>query len=144
VIVPDLNLLIYAYNEAARAHQSARAWWEDAVASERPIGIPWAVSFGFIRLLTHPSVLEQPVEVQTAVAIVASWLELPNVQALNPGARHLEFARHLFTEVGVGGNLTTDVHIAAIAIEHQAEVHSNDSDFGRFPGLRWHNPLARA
>lgn len=142
MIIPDVNLLIYAYNEAAKLHGPARTWWEGLLTSERPLGLPWAVVFGFVRLTTHPAVLVNPLDPGTALEAVHSWLERDHMRILDPGPRHLQIAGDLFRETGVGGNLTTDTHLAAIAIEYQAELHSNDADFARFPGLRFTNPLA--
>jgi uncharacterized protein len=142
VIIPDVNLLIYAYNEAASHHVPARAWWEGVMSRERPVGLPWAVVFGFIRLVTHSAVLLQPLRPKDAMAIVGTWLTREHTRTLEPGPRHLEIVSQLFEHTGVASNLTTDTHLAAIAIEHQAEVHSNDADFSRFPGLRWSNPLS--
>jgi toxin-antitoxin system PIN domain toxin len=142
VIIPDINLLVYAYNEDAPLHAAARAWWEQLMNSHVPLALPWVVSCGFVRLLTHPAVLVSPLRPADAIAIIALWYSRSHVQAVNPGPRHLVLFRDLLAAAGVAGNLTTDAHIAAIAIEHQCELHSNDSDFGRFAGLRWRNPLA--
>ena len=142
MIVPDVNLLVYAYNRDARDHAAARAWWEELLSSSHAVGVPWAVGCGFLRLMTHPAVLARPLAPERAVAHVRSWLDRSNVEPLDPGPRHLEILGKLLGELGVAGNLTTDAHIAALAIEHQGEVHSNDADFARFPGLRWRNPLA--
>ena len=144
MIVPDVNLLIYAHNELAPWHGEARTWWAELLTHQRPVGIPWAVSFGFIRLITHPRVLEDPLPPGAALERVRTWLEQPGVQVLEPGPRHLTIVADLFGATGVAAGLTTDTHLAAIAIEHQCELHSNDSDFRRFPGLRWHNPLSSA
>jgi hypothetical protein len=141
MIVPDINLLVYAHNAAAPLHEAARKWWEDLLTREQPVGLPWAVAFGFLRLVTHPSILTLPLEPSAALDRVAGWFDQPSVQPLDPGPRHLSIVRHLFAATGVAGRLTTDSHIAALAIEHQCELHSNDSDFERFPGLRWRNPL---
>lgn len=103
--------------------------------------LPWATVFGFIRLVTHPAVLVEPLAPQAALARVQGWLERPQAELVDPGPRHLEIVSRLFAATGVGGNLTTDTHLAALAIEHRCELHSNDSDFARFPGLRWRNPL---
>jgi toxin-antitoxin system PIN domain toxin len=142
VIVPDINLLVYAHNQVSAVHAPARAWWEDLVAREQPIGLCWAVIFGFVRLVTHPAVMMTPLPVDAALARVEGWLALDCVRILDPGPRHLAVAKELFAAAGVGANLTTDVHLAALAIDYQAELHSNDTDFARFSGLRWHNPLA--
>ena len=141
MIVPDLNLLVYAYNSEAPFHAEARQWWEDLLNGSETVAIPWAVSSGFVRIMTHPRVLETPMRPETATDLVRSWFDVPVVSAVSPGRRHLELLRTLFVSLGVGGNLVTDAHLAAIAIELQAELHSNDTDFSRFPGLNWRNPL---
>ena len=141
MIVPDLNLLVYAHTSSAALHEPARRWWEDVVNGTERVGVPWLVAAGFVRLLTHPSVLDTPAAPGHAVDLIAEWFRSPSVTPLNPGTQHLAIFRNMLDAAGVGGNLVTDAHIAALAIEHQAEVHSNDSDFARFPGLRWRNPL---
>jgi toxin-antitoxin system PIN domain toxin len=141
VILPDLNLLVYAYNLDAREHDAARRWWEGLLNSTEAVGLPWVVVCGFIRLMTNPAMLADPLPPEHAVAHVRAWLERSNVTTIDPGSRHLEVLGRLLGDLGVGGNLTTDAHLAALAIEHQCEVHSNDVDFARFPGLRWRNPL---
>jgi uncharacterized protein len=143
VIVPDVNLLVFAYNEAAPRHDAARAWWEGLMVGREHVGIPWAVVVGFVRLVTHAAVLEQPLPPKAAIERVRQWFTREHVQSLDPGPRHLTILERLFESTGVGGSLTTDTHLAALAIEHQCELHSSDADFARFPGLRWHNPLAR-
>lgn len=141
MILPDVNLLVYAYNEAAPLHAAARAWWEGLVGRGRPVALSWAVIFGFVRLTTHPEVFVDPLRPDEALDRVASWLERPEIRIVEPGPRHLVIVRELFAATGVAASLTTDTHLAALAIEHQCQLHSNDADFGRFPGLLWHNPL---
>lgn len=141
MIVPDLNLLIYAHNEEAPYHASAKAWWEGLVNGEETIGVPWIVSTGFIRLMTHPRVLVHPATVMRAVDYVHEWFRFHHVIPLNPGTEFLGYFRQNLVDAGIGANLVTDAHIAALAMENQAEVHSNDIDFSRFRGLRWRNPL---
>lgn len=142
MILPDVNLLVYAYNSDAPHHQKAREWWEGLLNGKVPVAIPWAVVVGFVRLMTHPAVLVNPLGPEAAVGCVRAWLGPLHVQILDPGPRHLEILNRLLTGLGVAANLTSDAHLAALAIETQSELHSNDTDFGRFPGLRWHNPLA--
>ena len=141
MIVPDLNLLVYAYNDGVPNHEPARRWWEDLVNGTERVGVPWVVSTGFVRLMTHPSVLVRPATATEAVDYVREWFRFPHVAPVNPGAEHLALLRRNLAAAGVGANLVTDSHIAAVAMEYQAEVHSNDTDFSRFPGLRWRNPL---
>ncbi len=142
MILPDVNLLIYAHDEASPYHRRAHAWWEGALNREVPVAIAWAVVLGFVRLVTHPAVLAEPLTPETALDFIDTWLTRDHVQVIDPGPRHLEILHRLFAATGVAASLTTDTHLAALAIEHQCELHSNDADFARFPGLRWHNPLA--
>jgi toxin-antitoxin system PIN domain toxin len=141
VIIPDVNLLLYAEISAFAHHKAARAWWEDALNGERTIGLAPVVVFGFLRLCTNRRVFADPLPIANAIERVESWQQQPCVTCLVPGSRHFDIAFRLLTNLGTGGNLTTDVQIAAHAIEQQGEVHSNDRDFGRFEGLRWVNPL---
>jgi hypothetical protein len=141
MILPDINLLVYAYSRHAPRHAEARAWWEGLLNGPQSVGIPWAVVCGFVRLMTHPAVLVNPLEPGRALHQVRSWFDRPQVEVLEPGPRHLEILERMLAAAGVAANLTTDAHLAAIAIEHQCELHSTDTDVARFPGLRWRNPL---
>lgn len=141
MILPDINLLVYAYNSDAPLHGPAKRWWEQLLSNQTPVAIPWIVSRGFVRIMTHPRVLERPLEIGIALQRVRSWLEWPSVQIPQPGPRHLDIFEKLLNSVGTGGNLVTDAALAALAIEFQCELCSNDADFSRFPGLRWTNPL---
>ena len=142
MILPDINLLLHAYNTESPAHADARAWWEELLNGTRPVGLSWATMLGFIRLSTHRLILTNPMSVSNACGHVRAWLAQPYVSILDPGPRHAEIVFGLLESLGTGGNLTTDAHLAALAIEHQAELHSTDADFGRFPGLRWKDPTA--
>jgi hypothetical protein len=142
VIVPDINLLVHAYNSESRVHRPSRAWWEGLLNGVQTVGLPWVTILGFIRLTTHRQVLAQPLRSADACAFVRAWLAQPYVAILHPGDRHPEILFGLLEQLGTGGNLTTDAHLAALCIEHQAELHSTDADFSRFPGLRWKNPVA--
>lgn len=142
MIIPDINLLVYAHNTEAPHHELARTWWSDLLTRQYTVAIPWAVILGFVRLVTHPRVLEMPLLGAEALDRVESWLARPGVTILDPGPRHVQICRSLFAALGVAGSLTTDVHLAAMAIENQAELHSNDADFRRFPGLRWVDPTS--
>jgi len=141
MILPDINLLVYAYNSDAPGHRRAKAWWEACLSGSGSVGLPWVSLLGYLRLMTSRTVVEQPLDAEEAVGHIRSWLERPQTQIITPGSRHLELLEDLMRVSGAVGRLTTDVHLAALAIEHQAELHSNDSDFARFPGLRWANPL---
>ncbi|MFO0762106.1 MAG: type II toxin-antitoxin system VapC family toxin [Byssovorax sp.] len=141
MIIPDVNLLLYAEIDAYPVHASARRWWESILSGDRQVGLVPACIFGFLRISTNRRVFTEPLAVSDAIERVNRWLSRPNVTMLTPGSRHLEIAFHLLRQLGTGSNLTTDVQIAAHAIEVNGEVHSNDRDFGRFPGLRWISPI---
>ena len=141
MIIPDVNLLIFAYNRDAQHHQSAKEWLQDLMRSGKPVGLPWVVISGFIRISTHPKLLKEPVTVEEAIGITRSWLASDNVRIIEPGSRFRDLFFVGIEKLGTAGNLTTDAYLAALAIEYQAELHSCDTDFHRFPGLRWRNPL---
>jgi toxin-antitoxin system PIN domain toxin len=143
VIIPDVNLLVYAYMDAVPQHRPARAWWESLLNGKEEVGLAPLALFGFVRLCTNRRIFESPLATSAAVGYVKEWLAAPRAQLLASGPRHVELALGLVEAAGAGGNLTTDAQLAAHGLELQATVASNDVDFGRFPGLRWVNPLAK-
>jgi toxin-antitoxin system PIN domain toxin len=144
VIVVDLNLLLYAVNRDSVRHRAAKSWLEDLLSGEETVGLAWVVLLGFVRLTTNPQIFPNPLRAEDAIAIVDSWLDQPSVVLLTPGEQHWRILRELIADAGMAANLTTDAHLAALAIEHGAELCSTDSDFARFRHLRWRNPLPRA
>src|SRR5688572_12005337 len=142
MILPDVNVLVYAYNADAPVHERARTWWEETLGSPDPVGLAWSVVLGYVRIATHTRALANPLSASVACAHVEAWLAQPQVSLVHPGARHAGILFGLLRKLGTAGNLTSDAHLAALAIEHQAEVLSTDADFARFPGLRWRDPLA--
>lgn len=141
MIIPDVNLLLYANIDAFPQHELARAWLEEILNGKEAVGLPTVSIFGFVRVATNPRVFETPLAVDNAIHRVEVWLEQPHVTQLVAGARHLSIAFGLLRTLGAAKNLTTDAQLAAHAIENQAELHSNDTDFARFPGLKWVNPI---
>jgi len=141
VIIPDISLLVCAHVSDAPHHADARAWWEACLNRAGVVGLPWAVMLGFVRIMSSSAVLRNPMPPVEALGHVRSWLDRPQTQILIPGPRHLDILAEIMDSSRAPGHMTTDAHLAALAIETQAELHSNDLDFGRFPGLRWRNPL---
>ncbi len=141
MIIPDLNLLIHAYNKESPRHDASRRWWESLMNGQSTVGLTWAVILGFVRISTHSSILSNPLTVRAACDHARSWLVQPQVTIITPGDRHAEIVFGLLEGLGTAGNLTTDAHLAGLAIEYQAELHTTDADFSRFPGLRWRNPV---
>lgn len=140
--VPDLNLLIYAVDRSSPAHTAARDWWNDLMSGNETVGFSWTVLLGFVRLTTNPSVVAKPLTAGEALDYLERWLAHPNTTVIEPTTRHPVILRDLLTDSGTAGNLVSDAHLAALAIEHGADLCSADRDFGRFAGLRWVNPLA--
>ncbi len=141
MIIPDINLLVYAYDSTSVWHERAVKWWEACLAGSAPVGIAWVVALGFIRLWTNSRVFANPMPVARATAHVESWLDRRIVRIVNPGPRHAELLFNFLRAEGKGGNLTTDAHLAALAVEFRAVVHTADTDFLRFSGVRWVNPI---
>ena len=141
MIVVDVNLLLYATVESFPQHDRTRIWWEGAINDGTPIGLPAPSLFGFVRVATNQRVLATPMTTARAVGYVREWLGQPNITFLPPGPEHVDIALGLLENLATAGNLTTDVQLAAIAIEYDAEICSNDTDFGRFPEVRWLNPI---
>lgn len=141
--LPDTSLLVYAYNTDAAGHRVAREWLEQLFSEAQPIALTWATLSGFLRVCTNRSVMERPLRISQALEIVDEWLARPSVRMIRPGERHWSIFRGLLVAVNLGGNLITDAHLAALAIEHGCDICSTDVDFARFPGLRWQNPLAK-
>jgi hypothetical protein len=138
----DLNVLLYAVNENAVHHARVRRWWEHAINDDdEPLGLAWLVLLGFLRLATNPSVFPHPLDVDTAIGKIDVWLSLDNVRVVREREGHWATLRLLLAEAGAAGNLTTDAHLAALAISHGAVLVSCDNDFSRFKGLRLENPL---
>jgi toxin-antitoxin system PIN domain toxin len=141
MIIVDTNLLIYAYNRDAPWHAATASWLEALFSSEEIVGLPDLVLVGFIRIVTQPRIVPQPISPAQAVALVESWLALPNVRLLLGTPESFRRSLDALREAGVAGNLCTDAQIAALATIYRATVATVDTDFQRFAGLKLLNPL---
>lgn len=139
--IVDANLLLYATDTRSPRHGVARSWLERQLSGDETIAFAWVVLLAFVRLSTNPRVFERALSTDRALDMVGRWLDQPCAVIVHPGDRHQAILRELLRPLGTAGNLVNDAHLAALAIEHGAEVHSCDADFSRFPGLRWLNPL---
>lgn len=137
----DANLLLYAMDASSPRHDAARRWLEAMLSGAETFAFAWAVLLAFVRIGTRPAVFERPLDADEALDVVDGWLAQPCATIVHPTDRHAAVLRELLTPVGTGGNLTTDAHLAALAVEHGAELCSCDADFSRFAGLRWRDPL---
>jgi uncharacterized protein len=143
VKLPDVNLLIYAYDAGSPRHGKAKAWLEETLSGSETVGLAWAALVSFVRLSTQRITMRQPLDIDTAIGFVEEWLAQPCTTIVGPTNRHLRVMRELLSPLGTGGNLVGDAHLAALAIEHGATLCSSDNDFSRFPGLNWVDPLSR-
>ncbi|HWX21730.1 MAG TPA: type II toxin-antitoxin system VapC family toxin [Candidatus Binatia bacterium] len=142
MIIPDINLLLYAYDSSSAYHGKAAAWWQNCLSATEPVGLPQVVVFGFLRLATSSRVFQKPMTPTEAAGHIRSWWKQPAVQLLDPGPEHTEQVLKLIETLGTAGNLVSDAQLAAITIEHGAVLHTVDTDFMRFTDLRWFNPLS--
>jgi toxin-antitoxin system PIN domain toxin len=143
-ILVDANLVMWAHHAQMPDHERARAWWSQALTETPLVGVPWPTILAFIRLSTHPRVLERPITVETAWAVVDGWLDRPNTRCPVPTERHAALFRELLLDARATGNHAPDAHLAALSIEWGLELMSADGDFARYRGLRWRNPIASA
>ena len=138
--VIDVNVLLYAVNEDGEPHAAVNRWWHAALNGDESIGLPWIVLSGFLRIATNPRVYPAPLTADQALGEVESWLSVEVATTVSEKPEHWPVFRNLLAETGTAGNLTTDAHLAALAITHDATLVSCDNDFARFKGLRWENP----
>ena len=141
MILPDLNLLLYAYNPHVQQHEAALRWWRAATRSPELIALPHEVLFGFVRIATNVRLGAAAVSLEAAQNVVQGWLSLPQTRVLTPTEGHFGRVMALMAGAMASGAVLSDAVLAAYAIEHRAVLHSNDADFARFSGLQWRNPL---
>ena len=138
----DANVLLYAVNESEPRHQEARRWLDTALSGRDPVGFSWVVLLAFLRLATRVGLFPNPLPVPAAMETISEWLLAAPSVVVEPTSRHAAVLAGLLADVGTAGNLVTDAHLAALALEHDATVVTYDGDFGRFAGIRWERPAA--
>jgi uncharacterized protein len=142
MILVDANLLIYAVDSDSVHHAAARRWLEKALSGTSQVGLAWIVLLAFLRITTHPRIMHNPLTTVAALNYADEWLAQSCVITVVPGEHHWPILRQLISASGTAANLTSDAHLAALAIEHGYAVYSTDHDFKRFSGLKHVNPLA--
>lgn len=142
MILIDANLLVYAHVSSFAQHEQAREWLDGQLNGAAPVGLPWESLLAFVRFVTNPRVFERPEPIMHAWGQVLEWLDCETAWIPQSTERHADVLGELFAIPGVHANLVPDAHLAALALEHGLMLCSADSDFARFPALRWHNPLA--
>ena len=143
MILPDVNVLVHAHNSDSVVHDSARRWRDGCLAGSEGIGLAWATMLGFVRITTNRKIVARPLGVGEVMTRLQAWLELPHVHVVQPLDSHFSRLRDLLEKLGTAGTLTTDAHLAVLAMECGYVLYSTDTDFARFAGLRWANPCKR-
>ena len=138
--VVDANVLLYAVNVDSARHEASRDWLDESLSGASVVGFAWVAVLAFLRLSTKSGIFPSPLSDDAALATVEAWLAQPAAVVVEPTARHVSLLRDLLAAAGSSGNLVSDAHLAALAIEHRGSVVSYYSDFGRFPGVSWTEP----
>jgi len=138
--LPDANILIYAVDQAARSHATAKLWLENSLNEIEQIGFAWPALIAFVRLSTKANFFAHPLTSGQAFDYVDEWLAQPNALIVSPTSQHGIVLRKLLQPLSTAGNLVPDAHLAALAIEHGATLYSFDNDFSRFQGIKWIDP----
>lgn len=141
MILVDANLVLYAEDALSPQHEAARTWWDAQLSGASPVCLSWGVLCAFIRISTNSRVYERPLDLDQAMSRVQSWLDQPCVRLVHPTERHWTVLQALLKEGQALGNLVTDAHLAALAVQHGCTLMSTDGDFARFPKLKWSNPI---
>ena len=142
MILVDANLLLYAEDKRSPHHELARIWWDEQLSGNSPVCLCWTVLNAFIRIGTNPRVFEHPLSTEQALSRVQSWLDQPCTRIIHATERHWVVFQEMLKQGKASANLVTDAHLAALAIEHGCEITTTDSDFARFPKVKWRNPIA--
>ena len=140
MILPDVNVLVHAHNSDSAVHAAAKRWWDSCLGGSEGVGLAWAVMLGLVRIATNRRIVARPLATADVMARIAEWLSLPHFHIVQPSDSHFERLREQLERLGAAGNLTTDAHLAVLAMERGYVLYSTDADFARFDGLRWINP----
>ncbi len=140
MILPDVNVLVHAHNADSAVHERARRWWDACLSGAEGVGLAWAVILGFVRITTNRKVVARPLAVHDVMERLQAWLALPHVHVAQPSETHFSRLRAELERLGAAANLTTDAHLAVLAMERGYVLYSTDADFARFAALRWVNP----
>jgi toxin-antitoxin system PIN domain toxin len=143
VILVDANIPLYAEDSLSEHHEAARTWWDEQLSGSEPVALCWPVLTAFIRIGTNARLQQRPLTLKEALERVQSWLDQPGVRILTPTEQHWIIFQRMLRAGNATANLVSDAHLAALAVEHNCLLASSDTDFARFRGLKWRNPLAR-
>jgi toxin-antitoxin system PIN domain toxin len=141
MILPDVNILLYAFRIDSRRHSDYHGWLEDTLNGDAPFGISSQTLASLIRISTHPRIYVNPSSLEEALSFCAAIVDSPGCTIVHPGDRHWSIFSGLCRDARVKGNLVQDAWFAALAIESGCEWITTDGDYARFPRLRWREPF---
>jgi len=142
VILVDANLLLYAEDSLSEHHETARNWWDTQLSGSEAVALCWPVVTAFIRIGTNARLHKRPLTLKEAIERVQSWIDQPCVRIIQASEQHWELFQKMLRVGNATANLVSDARLAALAVEHNCVLHSTDTDFARFRGLKWKNPIA--
>ena len=142
MILVDANLLLYAEDSLSEHHETARNWWDTQLSGSEAVALCWPVLTAFIRIGTNARLHKRPLTLKEAIERVQSWIDQPCVRIIQASEQHWELFQKMLRVGNATANLVSDARLAALAVEHNCALHSTDTDFARFRGLKWKNPIA--
>lgn len=142
MILVDANLLLYAEDSRSEHHEAARIWWDERLCGVDPEALCWPVLNAFVRISTNARLHQRPLLLKEAISRVQSWFDQSCVRVIHPGEQHWVIFQQMLRGGNAVGNLVSDAHLAALAVEHNGVLYSTDAGFSRFRGLKWRNPIA--
>ena len=142
MILVDANLLLYAEDSLSEHHETARNWWDTQLSGSEAVALCWPVLTAFIRIGTNARLHKRPLTLKEAIERVQSWIDQPCVRIIQASEQHWELFQKMLRVGNATANLVSDARLAALAVEHNCVLHSTDTDFARFRGLKWKNPIA--
>lgn len=141
MLLPDVNVLVYAHREDAVDHPRCRDWLQGLLSSDSAYGVSELVLSGFVRVVTHPKIFREPTPLEHALTFAGEVRNRPNAVVIVPGPRHWDVFTRYCRECGIRGGMVTDAYFAALALESGCEWVTTDRDYTRFPDLIWRHPL---
>ena len=142
MILVDANILLYAEDSRSEHHEAARSWWDAQLSGSDPVALCWPVLTAFIRIGTNARLHQRPLTPKEAIERVQSWLDQPCVRIIQSTEQHWPLFQQMLRAGNATANLVSDAHLAALAVEHNCVLYSTDTDYARFRGLKWKNPIA--
>lgn len=144
MLLPDVNVLIYSHRtDSCDDHAAYAEWLMDLATGHEPFALSSLALAGVVRIVTNPRIFKRPSTLDEVFAFIGELVARPTARVIHPGPLHLEVFEDLCRRSGASGKLVADAQHAAVAVEHGCTMVTTDSDFDRFPGLRWQHPLRR-